>query len=181
MSHNAGAAPASSSSTLLLGEPSAKRSALSTTKEVAQTQSRAGTGGRPRSNAIVNGDMYDDDDDDAFVPPSFKNSGKLALASSSSDEDDTNATTTVLHFDGMDSPDAVLPPSFMEHCSLGDDGHDNEIDGGGDDDDDEARMAQKMKRRKKKRRNTTLFVPPPEPPVADALTRRRVGGMRKGM
>ena len=157
-SSRAGARGIAASSTV--GGPSAKRPA------------------RPRSNAIVDDSGHDDDGDDAFVPPSLK----LALASSSSDEDDagsrggrnTNANasaTTVLHFDGMDSPDAVLPPSFMEHCSLGDDGHDNENGSGGGNDDDEdekeAMTVQKMKRRKKKRRNTTLFVPPP--PVATAL------------
>ena len=174
----AGAHGIAASSTV--GEPSAKRPA------------------RPRSNAIVDDNVHgnghdDDDDDDAFVPPSLK----LALASSSSDEDDagssrrnTNASaTTVLHFDGLDSPDAVLPPSFMEHCSLGDDDHDNENGGGGgggggddDEDEEEAITAQKIKRRKKKRRNTTLFVPPPPPPVAETLAEEEDGrhGKRDG-
>ena len=108
-------------------------------------------------------------------------STKLTLASSSSDEDDGGGRgsngrddgsarrRTVLHFDddGMDSPDAILPPTPMGRVI---------VDTGSisDDDMDEGKDAtpptdKRRRKKNKKRRNTTLFVPPPALVGDDAL------------
>jgi hypothetical protein len=118
----------------------------------------------------------DDDDDDAFVPPSFLPNapagGTLTLASTSSsssgsDEDRNGGDggrSAVLHFDGMDSPDAAAasPPPPPMGCATIDDTAAGICM--------EKRRGRRTKKTKNRRRNTTLFVvPPPSDSVVDAL------------